>query len=54
MSPKIVVSPAPSRGGVIVRDAHTRAEVFIPRDEIVPVTVRMLDEHDRENDRRLS
>ena len=42
---RITVTPAPSRGGVILRDPYTRAEVFVEREDLVTLSARLLDEH---------
>lgn len=47
MSTRVVVSPAPSRGGVILRDRYTRAEIFVERDDLADVIAELTKEQDR-------
>jgi hypothetical protein len=52
MSTRIVVMPAPSRGGVVLRDPFTRLEIYIEREDLVAISARLLEEHDRLDVRR--
>jgi hypothetical protein len=46
MTTTIVVTPAPSRGGVVLRDAHTRSEIFVETDEILGLARKLQRERD--------
>jgi hypothetical protein len=46
MTTTIVVTPAPSRGGVVLRDAHTRSEIFVETSEILALARRLQRERD--------
>jgi hypothetical protein len=41
MSYRITITPAPSGGGVILRDRFTRAEIFIEDEELDPLANRL-------------
>jgi hypothetical protein len=45
----IAVSPAPSRRGVVIRDTNTRAEVYVELAELVPLSTKLLEEHERQD-----
>jgi hypothetical protein len=46
MSTRIVVTPAPSNGGVVLRDPHTRSEIFVETSEILRLARKLQEERD--------
>lgn len=49
---QIVVTPAPSGGGVLLRDPFTRVEIFVDTENLLPLARRLQSERDRLTDSR--